>query len=95
VYIMMPVRPICDTSVRTSASSCHVDRNMRSKPTSQCVPSSELAKCHSLYRLPPLWPSGQSSWLNNLRTRVRFPVLPDFIRSSGSRTGSTEPREDN
>jgi hypothetical protein len=31
---------------------------------------------------PPLWSSD------------RFPVLPDFLSSSGSRTGSTQPRED-
>jgi hypothetical protein len=27
--------------------------------------------------------------------RPRFPALPDFLRSSGSATGSTQPREDN
>jgi hypothetical protein len=26
---------------------------------------------------------------------VRFPALPDFLRSSGSGTGSTQPREYN
>jgi hypothetical protein len=26
---------------------------------------------------------------------VRFPALPDFLRSTGSGTGSTQPREDN
>jgi hypothetical protein len=25
--------------------------------------------------------------------RVRFPALPDFLRNSGSGTGSTQPRE--
>jgi hypothetical protein len=25
--------------------------------------------------------------------RVRFPALPDFLRSSGSGTGSSQPRE--
>jgi hypothetical protein len=44
---------------------------------------------------PPLWSSGQSSWLQAQRTRVRFPALPDVLRSSGSGTGSTQPREDN
>jgi hypothetical protein len=29
------------------------------------------------------------------RSRVRFPALPDFLRSSGSGTGSTQPRDDN
>jgi hypothetical protein len=27
--------------------------------------------------------------------RVRFPALPDFLRSSGSQTGSTQTREYN
>jgi hypothetical protein len=42
-----------------------------------------------------LWSSGQSSWLHIHRSRVRFPALPDFLRISGSGTGSTQPREDN
>jgi hypothetical protein len=46
------------------------------------------------YTGPPLWSSGQSFWLHILRSRIRFPVLPDFLRSSGSGTGSTQPRED-
>jgi hypothetical protein len=29
------------------------------------------------------------------RPRVRFPALPDFLRSSGSGAGSTQPREYN
>ena len=50
-----------------------------------------------LYNLfwPPLWSSGQSFWLQIQRSRVRFPALPDFLSSSGSRTGSTQPREVN
>jgi exonuclease III len=44
---------------------------------------------------PPLWSSGQSSWLQIRRTHVRFPALRDFLRSSGSGMGSTQPREDN
>jgi hypothetical protein len=44
---------------------------------------------------PPLWSSGQSSWLQIQRSRVRFPTLPDFLRNSGSGTGSTHSREDN
>jgi hypothetical protein len=43
----------------------------------------------------PLWSSGQSSWLQIQRSRVRFPTLPDFLRSSGFGTGSTQPREYN
>ena len=44
---------------------------------------------------PPLWSSGQSFWLHIQRSRVRFPALPDFLSSSGSGTGSTQPREVN
>ena len=46
-------------------------------------------------RGPPLWSSGQSFWLQIQRSRVRFPALPDFLSSSGSGTGSTQPREIN
>jgi hypothetical protein len=46
-------------------------------------------------RGPPLWSSGQSFWLQIQRFQVRFPALPDFLRSRGSGTGSTQPREDN
>ena len=42
---------------------------------------------------PPLWTSGQSFWLQVQRSRVRSPALPDFLTSSGSGTGSTQPRE--
>jgi hypothetical protein len=33
--------------------------------------------------------------VSGYRSRVRFPVLPHFLRSRGSGTGSTQPREDN
>jgi len=44
---------------------------------------------------PPLWSSGQNFWLQIQRSRVRSPALPDFLSSSGSGTGSTQPREVN
>jgi hypothetical protein len=47
------------------------------------------------YRRPPPWSIGQSSWLQIQRSRVRIPALPHFLRSGGSGTGSTQPREDN
>jgi hypothetical protein len=39
--------------------------------------------------------SGQSFWLTGPEVQVRFPTLPDFPRSSGSGTGSTQPLEYN
>jgi hypothetical protein len=48
-----------------------------------------------LMRWPPLWFSNQSFWRQIQRSRVRFPALPDILRSRGSGTGSTQPREDN
>jgi hypothetical protein len=42
-----------------------------------------------------MWSSDQSFWLQIQRFRVRFPALPDFLRSRGSGKGSTQPREDN
>jgi hypothetical protein len=43
----------------------------------------------------PLWSSGQTAWLQIQRSRVRFPALPEFLRSSGSGMESTQPREYN
>jgi hypothetical protein len=46
----------------------------------------EIENLHSLMR-PPLWSSGQSFWLQIRRPRVRFPALPDFLRSRGLERG--------
>jgi hypothetical protein len=43
---------------------------------------------------PPLWSSGQSSWLLTHRSLVRFPALPNFLPSNGSGTGSVQSCED-
>jgi hypothetical protein len=40
---------------------------------------------------PPLWSSGQEFLATDPEVRVRFPTLPDFLRSSGSGTWSTQP----
>jgi hypothetical protein len=48
--------------------------------------------CYVIYvAWPPLWSSDQSSWLLIQRYRVQFSALPDFLRSSGCSTGSTQP----
>jgi hypothetical protein len=51
---------------------------------------------YMLYRRsrPPLWSSGPSFWIDQA-VWVRLPALPGFLRSSGSGTGSTQPREYN
>jgi hypothetical protein len=65
-----------------SSSSCAV----RSKEgVSSAVPNAVV-----LLR-PPLWSNDQTSWLQTHRSRIRFPALPDFLSSSGSGTGSTQP----
>jgi hypothetical protein len=51
--------------------------------------------CYVEESRPPLWSSGQSSWLQIQTSRVRFPALIDFLRSSGSGTASTQPCEYN
>jgi hypothetical protein len=42
-----------------------------------------------------LWSSCHSFWLQIQRSQVWVLVPPDFLRSRGSGTGSTQPREDN
>jgi hypothetical protein len=42
---------------------------------------------------PSLWSRGQEFLAIDPEVRVRFPAFTDFLRSSGSGTGSTQPRE--
>jgi hypothetical protein len=42
-----------------------------------------------------LWSSGKEFLATNAEVQVRFPALPDFLRSSGSEMESTQPREYN
>jgi hypothetical protein len=44
---------------------------------------------------PPLWSSGEGSWLQIQRYRIRFPARPHFLRNSESRTASSQSREYN
>ena len=55
----------------------------------------ELQNYLFLFIIHILWSSGQSFWLQIQRSRVPFPALPHFLSSSGSGTGSTQPREVN
>jgi hypothetical protein len=54
-------------------------------------PSFSLYVC--IHEWSPRWSSSQNSWLQTQESRVRFQTLSDFLRSSGSGTGSTQPRE--
>ena len=62
---------------------------------SQTLTTAVTFVLHSSEIGPPLWSSGQSFCLQIQRSRVRFPALPDFLSSSGSGKGSTQPREVN
>jgi hypothetical protein len=44
-------------------------------------------------KLPPR-PGGQNCCLRAQKSRVRFSEIPDFLSSSGSRTGFNQSRED-
>jgi len=80
-----------------SVTRSNDDRLKRSKQTALyaikylCLTYINL--CFSNLVKPPLWSIGQSFWLQIQRSRVRSPGLPDFLSSSGSGTGSTQPRE--
>jgi hypothetical protein len=60
-----------------------------------CVSNASHFSIASWHWWPPLWYSGQSSWLQIQRSRVWFLALLDFLRKRGSGTGSTQPREYN
>jgi hypothetical protein len=59
------------------------------------MPSAVLCTCLLICILLPLWSSGESSWLRTQKSRVRFPGLTVFLKSSGSRARSTQNLEDN
>ena len=74
-------------------SSIHFKKTILSQYLPPFYPS--ISPEFQCMKWPPLWSSGQSFWLQIQRSRVRFPALPDFLSSSGSGTGSTQPREFN
>jgi hypothetical protein len=88
----------CRRAVRSSArSSTILTPYFSVSPVKFRHSTSNQATTYSFRILsrPPLWSSGQSLWLQIQMSRVRFPALPDFLRSRGSGTGPTQPREDN
>jgi hypothetical protein len=94
-----PPRTPRDTGRAVSYVSCHRHRAL-CNGLLVTSPQGLLAYVPSLLPLSPRpyilgiftqWASGQSSWVQTQRSRVRFPALPDFLCSSGSGTGSTQP----
>jgi hypothetical protein len=67
----------------------HFGRTIGSGSKYITVRSSSCFKC--TVQRPPLWSNRQRFWLQFQRSRVRFPALPDFLRSTGSGTGPTQP----
>jgi hypothetical protein len=80
---------LCCTTWRRVMNS---EVNLHSLLSSAPDASEWIASCSFLILSDSLWSSGKTFWLE---VRVRFPALPDFLRSSGSGTGSTQPREYN
>jgi hypothetical protein len=56
---------------------------------------SVVGVCSNNNYVQPRCSSGQNSWLQTQRFRVRFPVLSGFLRSCGSGTEHTRPLKDN
>jgi hypothetical protein len=76
-------------------NSCSLNDKIRLLPPREHTASPLQARLVSSFNLVLDRLCGQSFWLQIHRSWVRFPALPDFLRSSGSGTGSTQPREDN
>jgi hypothetical protein len=59
----------------------------------------KISTSYQFWFLLPYMTASVVQWSEILATvpevRGRFPALPDFLRSSGSGTGSTQPREYN
>jgi hypothetical protein len=85
---------LCHTVTSADNRRCDILRNIASRKDRHFLRHCGYCLLQCWIR-PPLWTSGQSFWLQIQRFRVRFSALPDFLRSRGSGTGSTQPREDN
>jgi hypothetical protein len=64
-------------------------------PIHQVIKSKDIHLNENSRRILFRMESGQSSWLQIQRSWVRYPALPDFLRSSVSGMGFTQPRDDN
>jgi hypothetical protein len=93
------IRSFIQTYTSVTTASRHLQKYSRKKKQININNNSEDSRClvtdgfWTCDDWPPLWSSGQSSWLQTLRSRIRFPALRDFLSSTESGTGSTQPRE--
>jgi hypothetical protein len=84
---------ICKSTISITVPNVEMTMKMEWLTAAERHIAGKHWRIESLYctRGPPLWSSGQSSWLVTQRSRVPFPALPDFLSSGGSGTGSTQP----
>jgi hypothetical protein len=69
----------CQRNGLLSLGACHCSRRELHTEKADGVAAVFNGSCPSVR--PPLWPSGQSFRLHIQRSQVRFPALPDFMRS--------------
>jgi hypothetical protein len=85
-----------DSDVETGSAACTGIRCLRmDQELATATRGRVQLVCYIEESRPPLWSSGQSSWLLIQMSRDRFPPLSDSLRSCGSGTGFTQPREYN
>jgi hypothetical protein len=88
-----------ETSILTRSTRRHIPEGgtlhtrRREKLRSCIVSYSPVRVGQHLRDYPPLCSSGQSSWIQSQRSRVRLSALSDCLSSNGSETGSTQLRQ--
>jgi hypothetical protein len=82
-----------ETPLRFRRNVLSPSSGLKSKPNKTSVRSRYQRESQSYKNSASL--KDHSFWLQIQRSWVPFPGLPHFLRSSGSGTGSTQPREDN
>jgi hypothetical protein len=88
--VVMKISAICNVTLFSPVKNYRCFGKIISPPSPWSnMKASKRQVCNRLCGLV------ESSWLQIQRSRVRYPELPNFLRSSGSGTGSTQPREDN
>jgi hypothetical protein len=88
-WCFLPACWACDCSAQmTDGVAVCDDTVWRAQKMILWFRTRDLYVCSRIYVM--LWSSGKTSWLQTPKSRVRFPALPDFLCSNGSRMGSTQ-----